>query len=86
MKKFSQMLHSFGIKNRIGVLSIEEKANTYHNDFGSFYLDSGVCRNGNSLYISHAPSSVTYDSVSISGGIKCKTYQFLFMLFLFYVG
>ena len=29
---------------------------------------------GNSLFISYPPSSITYDSVSISGEIKCKTY------------
>lgn len=29
---------------------------------------------GNSLFISYPRSSVTYDSVSISGEIKCKTY------------
>jgi len=29
---------------------------------------------GDSLFISYASSSITYESVSISGEIKCKTY------------
>jgi len=41
---------------------------------GVFIPTQAFAPTGDSLFISSAPSSITYDSVSISGEIKCKTY------------
>ncbi|MFQ6391043.1 hypothetical protein ACLNAR_24990 [Priestia aryabhattai] len=41
---------------------------------GIFIPNQAFAATGHSLFISYAPSSITYDSVTISGEIKCKIY------------